>query len=118
MISVRQKTTQQHNNTTTQQLRRPRKPQAPWQRWRPYPRPENNHDGGSTAEEVGEVRNVRIEDRRGVRSLSVFCQCLVKDIRDIFFYVIDIPYSTRTIRDKRDQSNSKVSVGSFIRRDS
>ncbi len=49
-------------------------------------------------EEVGEVHNVRYEDRRGARSLSVFCQRLVKDIRDIFFYVIDIPYSTRTIR--------------------
>jgi hypothetical protein len=41
-------TTQQHNNTTTQQhnnqggvvviTRRPRKPQAMWQRWRPHPR--------------------------------------------------------------------------------
>ncbi len=50
------------------------------------------YDGGS-----GEVRNVRCEDRRGAQSLSVFCQRLVKDIRDIFSYVIDIPYSTRTI---------------------
>ncbi len=91
-------TTQQHKNTTTQQPRRPRKPQAPWWQWRPHPSPENNYDGGSTAKEVGEVRNVRCEDRRGARSLSVFCQRLVKNIRDIFFYVIDIPYSTRTIR--------------------
>ncbi len=56
------------------------------------------------------MRNVRCEDRRGAQSLRVFCQHLVKDIRDIFFYFIDIPYSTRTI--------TKVSVGSFIRRDS
>ncbi len=41
---------------------------------------------------------MRCEDRRGARSLSVLCQRLVKDIRDIFFYVIDIPYSMRTIR--------------------
>jgi hypothetical protein len=114
MISARQKTTQQHNNTTTQQhnntttqqhnntttqqLRRLRKPQAPWRRWRPHPRQVNNDDGGSTVEEVGEVRNVRCEDRRGAQSLSVFCQRLVKNTRDIFFYVTDIPYSTRTIR--------------------
>ncbi len=101
MISALQKTTQQHNNTTTQQHnntttqqpRRPRKPQALWRWWCPHPCQENNYDGGS-----GEVCNVRCEDRRGARSLSVFCQRLVKDIRDIFFYVIDIPYSTRTIR--------------------
>ncbi len=54
--------------------------------------------GALTAEEVGEVRNVRCKDRRGAQSLSVFCQRLVKNIRDFFFYVIDILYSTRTKR--------------------
>ncbi len=87
-----------HESRRAVVVRRPRKPQAQWQRWRPHPRRENNDDGGSTAEEVGEVRNVRCEDRRGARSVSVFCQRLVKNVRDIFFYVIDIPYFPRTIR--------------------
>ncbi len=60
--------------------------------------------------------NVRCEDRRGARSLSVFCQRLVKDIRDIFF--LRDRHTIFYVYYKRDQSNSKVSVGSFIRRDS
>jgi hypothetical protein len=108
MISARHKRTQQHNNTTTQQHNNTTTQQhnnttteevvQAASAVATIPHPENNYDGGSTAKEVGEVHNVRCEDRRGARSLSVFCQRLVKNMRDIFFYVIDIPYSTRTIR--------------------
>ncbi len=103
MISARKKTTQQHNNTTTQTTQQhnnttTEEAAQAASAVATMARPENNYDGGSTAEKVGEVHNVRCEDRRGAQSLSVFCQRLVKDIRDIYFYVIDIPYSMRTIR--------------------
>jgi hypothetical protein len=60
------------------------------------------------------VRNVRCEDRRGARTLrflSVSCQK-----RKGHFFLCD-RHTIFYVYYKRDQSNSKVSVRSFIRRD-
>jgi hypothetical protein len=49
-------------------------------------------------EEVREVRNVRCEDRRGAQSFKRFLSVSCQRHKGHFFYVIDIPYSTHTIR--------------------
>jgi hypothetical protein len=87
-------TTQQHNNTTTQQhnnrggvvivARRLRKPQATWQRLRPHP---CCHPQELWMDVLWESK-----DRR-----DCVHQCS-KTKGNFFFYVTDIPYSTRTIR--------------------